>query len=107
MAYPTLPTAYGSDPKPINGLSIDRAEDGTGRVRSFQSVDRADIPLTHRITAAQKSTLDAYYSANRLLTFDYVSPPDGLLRTCVFSGAPSYRLYYDGRYEAKVTLAQA
>lgn len=89
--YPTLSTSYGSDLKPVNGISVDRAEDGTARVRSFHVSDKGTFPVAHPwLSAANKSTLDAFYAANRLLPFDYTSPTDSVLRVCVFAAPIRY-----------------
>jgi hypothetical protein len=105
--YPTLPTAYGSDFKPINDIEIDRAADGTAYVRSFFSASRGSASVKHpRLTAADKATLDAFYATNRLLEFDYVSPADGVSRSCVFKGAPAYTVRPGARYDASVEIEQ-
>lgn len=105
--YPTLPTEFKSDPKPLNKLDIDRAEDGTARARSFYTSDKHGIPLTHpRITAAEKATLAAFYAANRLIPFDYVSLTDGGTYSCLFAKPPRYELHSDGRWTAAVELEQ-
>jgi hypothetical protein len=107
--YPDLPTDYGSDPKPIakTGIVIDRAADGTARSRSFGD-DKVQIPVKHpRLDATQKAMLDAFYAANRLLRFTYVSKTDGVSRTCMFAGMPAYTLEKGQRWNAAVLLEQA
>ncbi len=106
--YPDLPTEYGSDPKPIakTGIVIDRAADGTARVRSFGD-QKVQIPLKHpRLDAAQKATLEAFYTANKLLPFTYVSKTDGVSRTCFFAGMPAYTLEKGQRWNASVPMEQ-
>lgn len=106
MAYPDLPTAYGSDPKPIGMIKVDRAEDGSARARATGG-DKMAIPLVHpRLSSADKATLDAYYSANRLLEFDYVSKADGNTYTCVFAKAPRYEVHPGSRWTATVELEE-
>jgi len=104
--YPTLPTAVGSDPEFISMSDIDRAEDGTARVRSY-GTDKAKFKVVHSyLTAAQKSTLDSFYTTNRLLPFDYTSPADAVSRSCVFAGAPSYKQEPATYYTATVQMEQ-
>lgn len=106
-AYPVFPTSYGSDPKPINSLVIDRTEDGVGRARSFYSVDKVTIQVKHpRLSASDKSTLDAFYVANRLLPFDYTSLADGVTRSCMFVNPPAYTRLHGDFYDATVEMAQ-
>lgn len=106
MAYPDLPTAYGSDPKPIAMIKIDRAEDGSARGRAVGG-DKMIIPLEHPyLSSADKTTLDAYYAANRLLEFDYVSKADGNTYTCMFAKAPRYEVHPGSRWTATVELEE-
>lgn len=105
--YPTLPTRSGSDPKPATKIDIDRAEDGTARARSY-GTDKVEIPLNHpMLTAAQKATLAAFYTANRLIEFDYVSLGDGTTYSCLFDGPITWQRDTSGRYTATVKLVEA
>jgi len=107
MAYPVLPTSFKSDPSPIKSLEIDRAEDGTARVRSFFAADKSQIKIDHPwLSVAQKSTLDAFYAANRLLSFDYLSPTDNITRECVFAAPPKYERKYGEFWSAEVQLEE-
>lgn len=104
--YPTLPTSYGSDPAPANSLVIDRAEDGTGRARSF-GADKAKYKVVHPwLSAADKSALDAFYAANRLLAFNYTSPADDTLRSCLFAGPVAWKREPGSRWTATVGMEQ-
>lgn len=104
--YPTLPTSYGSDPDPLVKLHIDRAEDGTARVRSTSN-DKVRIKIQHGfLDAADKATLGAFYVANRLLAFSYTSPADGLTRNCLFTQAPQYKVVPGGYWEAEVLVEE-
>jgi hypothetical protein len=105
--YPDLPTARGSDPEPINTLDIDRAEDGTGRGRSYYAADKVKITVEHPlITAAQKTTLAAFYTSNRLVTFTYLSPSDSVSRTMLFAAPPAYVNRPGGRFDATVEMEE-
>lgn len=106
-AYPTLKTERGSDPQPINGFAIDRAEDGTGRGRNFHASDKVKFVITHpSITAAEKTTLSDFYTANRLLAFDYTSPADSVSRSCVFAAPIEWEHHAGNRYTARVEIEQ-
>ena len=103
--YPTLPTRAGGDPQPINGIEIDRAEDGTARGRSFHSTDKVRFSLEHPyLTATQKATLAAFYTTNRLLAFDYVSTSSGATHSCLFSRPPAYAYQAGDYWTAKVEM---
>jgi hypothetical protein len=106
-AYPTLPTSYQSDPRPIKGTAIDRAEDGTARVRSYFASDKVSFSIKHEwLSASQKATLDAFYAANRMLTFDYTSPADSVTRTCVFTAPIAYTRRPGNYWDATVEMEQ-
>lgn len=107
--YPTLPTRAGGDPQPIDSIEIDRAEDGTARGRSFYSSGKVRIPLEHPcLNVAQKATLAAFYSANRLIPFDYVSGMSGgATYSCLFSKPPAYTYECEGVWTAKVEMEEA
>lgn len=105
--YPTLPTKSGSDPRPVTGPDIDRAEDGTARARNY-GADKVEIQLTHPfMTAAQKTTLSAFYTANRLIKFDYVSLSDGVTYSCLFAEQITWQRDSAGRHTASIKLAEA
>lgn len=105
--YPDLPTSRGSDPEPLTKLEIDRAEDGTARARSYRAADKVKINVEHPyLTSAEKSTLDDFYTDNRLLAFDYESPSDGVTRSMLFVSPIQYRAEPGNRYTATVEMEQ-
>lgn len=105
--YPDLPTKYSPAPKPIKSLAIDRAEDGTARVRSMMTADKLEFGIKHPyITAAEWATLNAFYLANRNLVFDYVSKHDSVTYSCVFAAAPRTQLQPGNRYDVDVEMEQ-
>ena len=107
-AYPTMPTRVGADPEPINQIEIDRAEDGTGYGRSFFSSDKMRFSLEHPgLSATQKAELEAFYSTNRLLDFDYASPSSGDTHTCIFVKKPQFERGQGGLfYTAHVQIEE-
>jgi len=105
--YPTLATSYGSDPKTITKFQVDRAEDGTARIVSLSN-DKVSFQLRHEyITSAEKTTLDSFYTTNRLLTFTYLSPSDSVSRTCLFSSPINYKKNPDNSFTAEVAIEEA
>lgn len=97
--YPVLPTRTGADPVPVNGIEIDRAEDGTAYGRSFYTGDKMRFEIEHPgLTATQKTTLETFYADNRLLEIDYESPVDGQTYTCLFTGRPLFSLMPGKRF---------
>lgn len=105
--YPTLATRYGSDPEPINSLAIDRAEDGTARGRAMMTTDKVRVTIVHPyMTAADKATLDAFYTDNRLIPFDYTSPADEIARSMIFAGPPKWERAPGNRWTATVDIEE-
>ena len=106
--YPTFVTAPGSDLEPIQSVEIDRAEDGTARGRSYYTSDKHIGKVVHPwMTAAEKATLDAFYTTNRLLAFDYTSLGDNVSRSMLFAGAPKYKREVGEFWTATVPMEQA
>lgn len=106
--YPTLATRYGSDPEPLISIEIDRAEDGTARGRALLSADKVKITVEHPyLDATDKATLAAFYAANRLLSFDYTSPTDGVARVMLFAAPIRYERTPGNRWTARVAMEEA
>lgn len=104
--YPTLPTRYGCDFTPATSLVIDRAEDGTGRARSY-GADKGKAKVVHPyLDAADRAVLDAFYAANRLLPYDYTSPADNVMRSCMFAGPIDWKREPGSRWTATVGMEQ-
>lgn len=105
--YPTLSTAYGGDPDPISSISIDRSEDGQGRGRSFYTTDKSKFSIVHeRLSSAEVSTLQTFYLTNKFLAFNYTSPADNVLRSCIFAKPISYKREYGNFWTATVTMEE-
>ncbi|CAH1387015.1 hypothetical protein [Candidatus Nitrotoga sp. M5] len=105
--YPTLPTRPGGDPKPINGIEIDRAEDGTARGRSYHSSEKSRFVLDHPwLTFAQKDALATFYATNKLIPFDYYSITSAATHSCLFSAPPAYEYHASGYWTAKVEMEE-
>ena len=78
MAYPTLP--QGLDSKEVQNLGRvgDRASNGALKLRSFFTAVKRSFQITHpKLTAAQKTTLEAYYAANSTLSFSFTFDAGG------------------------------
>ncbi|MEG1971120.1 MAG: hypothetical protein RR101_13500 [Burkholderiaceae bacterium] len=104
-AYPSLPTVLGSDPVIESGITVRRATNGALKLRADQPVDKASFGLTHRLTPAEWTTLQAFYAANKWLNVDYTYPGSNAAYTVRFAGAPQPR-YLGGAVEVRVTLLE-
>lgn len=106
--YPSLPTAYGSDPEALNRLDIDRAEDGTARARALYTTDKRRWKIVHPLlTQAQKLSLDDHYAAHRTAVFDYACPVSGQTYAVLYARAPAYERIPGGWTTAKVEIEEA
>lgn len=75
--YPSI----GYDPRrstftPLSGNQLDRADDGTPRIRSFYPVEQFDLTILHPlITTAERDQIMSFYDTYRgqYVTFNRVS----------------------------------
>ena len=109
MPYPTLVQSYDSKEKRIGGRQLDRATNGTPKVRSFFSAEKKAWTLVHPdITAAEKATFEAFYSANSLTSFTFTWAADATSYTVLFdANEPTYTPRPGNRWTITVDLVQA
>jgi len=87
--YPSLHQAIGSRPGMLDDLVIDRAANGTAKVRAFFAAVKRNFSVVHKaISASDRTTLLAFYAANRTVAFYFTAEDDGVMRTVVFKRAP-------------------
>lgn len=85
MAYPTLPQMASSAETQMQGRQLDRATNGTPRVRSFYPAMKKVFDVKHEyLTGSQKTTLESFFSTNLLNSFTFVWSGDGVTYTVVF-----------------------
>ena len=104
-AYPTLPYSETSRVAMSSGHEPKRATNGTLKVRRLHNQDRATFVLDHELTPAQKTTLDAFYVANKDIDLTYTWPATGASYTVRFTAAPQYVWTVWG-WQAQVRLEQ-
>jgi hypothetical protein len=105
--YPSLRIHPDSRRIVRDGRDEQQATNGTTYVRKFYSADRYDFELRHEaLTAADVTTLEAFYTANANATFDLVWPEDGLTYTSLRFGRNAYRTQWvsPGRRDVFVRL---
>jgi hypothetical protein len=103
--YPTLSCGISLPfkPKMKSGLVTDEASNGEPKTRSFFTQDRGSVDLLHKMaTAGDKTTLDAFYAANKLLAFTLAVGGDTY--TCKFADAPQPALARGNRWDFTVPL---
>lgn len=88
--FPTLTVVPNTSSQQVtlDDLAVDRASNGTPRVRAFYTAPKKKFVLVFEgATAADKASVEAFYTTNRLLAISYTWPGDGSAYTCYF-GAP-------------------
>lgn len=89
-AYPTLGTHESSRITVASGHEPARATNGSLKVRRLYSTEKTSFTLIHQVTEDQKTTLDAFYAANKDLDVTYTWPGTGASYTVRFVDAPQY-----------------
>lgn len=105
--YPAFFTLIQSSFNPTDGLEPERATSGLLRIRRLWVADKLVAEVDHLLSASQKTTLDAFYAANKDLDVTYNRPAaaGGGTYTMRFVAPPVYTPR--GRYfEARVRLAE-
>ena len=92
-AYPTLPWAReGTVITREGGLVPVRATNGTLKVRRLFSAEKLAWQIEHRLTSAERTTLETFYATNRVLTIQVTAPDTGVTSQARFAAAPEYEL---------------
>lgn len=103
-AYPTLDTDELSARRPISGLQIDRADDGTIRSRTLFSAIVYQFDLLHRgLSSTDRDAILSHYSANVNSTFSYTWPDGSVAHTVVYADAPFVE-WRPGGWDVTVSL---
>ena len=88
-SYPSLGQWEGTKLVPRSGRIVRKASNGAVRVRLLQSATKYDPTVVHGLlSAADRSTLLAFYAANMATSFIFTATEDGSTRTCVFADPP-------------------
>ncbi len=105
-AYPTLGwVREGTTVTREAGLVPVRATNGLLKVRRLFTADKLAWQIEHRLTAAQRSTLESFYTANQLLTIDVTAPDTGVTSQARFAAAPQFERH-GGAWIATVRLLE-
>lgn len=108
-AYPDFRWLRGSKLEWLDGTKIDRAENGSVKARSLWPAARIDkVEIRHLLTDSQRATLDAFYSANRLVKVQLVSRlTGGVAIDALFTRPPEAVLLAPDRWSVSVELVGA
>ncbi len=105
MTYPAFRQTRDSTATREGGQEMARATNGRLYVRRLWVSDKTDFELGHVLTAAERTQLEAFYTANVDAEFPMRYAADGQTYTVRFTAPPRYlsRLM---RFEARVRLAE-
>lgn len=106
--YPDLRQGIDSSESRIGGRTVDRASNGSVKVRSFFTSEKKAFKVLHNfMTPAQKAQIEAFYVANQNISFTFVWIPDGATYTCIFDETnPTYNVTHGGYWNIEVFLLQ-
>lgn len=104
-SYPTLPwLREGTAADRDGGFEPVRATNGALKVRRLYSTEKQSFQIANWLTDAQKTTLESFYTANRLAHVTLTTPWDGASYTACFVAAPVYEWQYNDRWIARVRM---
>lgn len=95
-------TSHGID----GGFKTARATNGALRVQRLFPQPKREFNITHWLTAADKSTLDSFYSTNKDLNVDLVWPEDNVTYTVRFAEHPQLELRAPDFWIVKVKMLE-
>lgn len=104
--YPTFGQTKGSTEEWLDDVQIDRAANGTPRLRSFYTFKKKRFNLRHVLNATDVATLQTFYDSYRLVQNSLTWQRDGLIYLVYFDGVPSITSVGGGWHEVEVRLTQ-
>ena len=108
-SYPSIPFVFGSDESIKDGVTVDRAMDGSGRARNLWTAKKRAYTLKHTaLTATQKGTLETFYDTNRAVPVS-LTWTDGTARDVILTGIKIVPWHYQasGRlWDVQITAEQ-
>ena len=108
--FPTLShgPSVNSDEMTVDDIQADRATNGAPRIRAMFTAPKKTFSIVYQgMTSTDKSTVETFYTTNRLISFVFVWAADGVSYTVYFSGPIKYK-YVDGiRWDITMDIIQA
>ena len=105
--YPTYPQHASSTARLRDDIEIDRARNGSVRARAFYTAPKWEFEVIHAaLTHAERTTLIAFYNANRLLPVDYASDHTRATHVCQMVEPPEFIALGAGLFRARTKLVE-
>ena len=99
VAYSQL---VGSTEEGVDGIQMDRAVNGTVKVRSFFSGRKRKWKLKHLLTGTELNALLSFYDTNRVAENTFTWTRDATAYTVFFDGPPQYTIEKPGTAAASL-----
>jgi hypothetical protein len=84
MPYPSFDQHVGSDAEIVTDRVVTRDAGGTARASSYYDAAKRKFTVRHKLSTADVATLEAYYAANLVASFDFTWALNGTTYTCIF-----------------------
>ena len=105
--YPTMQTLRTASSERFSGHEPVRATNGTLKVRRLNTTEKTEFRMEHLVNTAARTTLEAFYQANKDLNVQLIGPEDGATYITRFVSPPQYRRQGGGMYwVASVKLSE-
>lgn len=107
--YPSTPQTTNSAEVRVSGREMDRATNGTPRVRSFFTAQKKEFTVVHEyISIAEKQAIEAFLAAHETSLFYFKWLGDGQTYTCLLGPTDPQYMPHSGLYwSVTVHLVQA
>lgn len=105
-AYPDFGQVVAGGEDVVDEVLVDRASNGTVNLRGIAPARRA-WRIQHLEPAASVATHQAFYAANRLVSFDFTWARDGVTYSAVFASRPRYTPVGGTEWRIDVVLESA
>jgi hypothetical protein len=96
----TYPSTYlqliGSTEESVDDIQIDRAANGTTKVRAFYTARKRKWTLKHVLTATDLNALLSFYDTNRTSANTFTWTRDATSYTVLFAEPPQYETLKPG-----------
>lgn len=93
--YPSVPQQVGSERQATFNTTLDQAESGRPRLRTFYSKVWGVWKIVHRCTPTEKNTILSHYADHKLVSFNFVFAGDGLTYVVEYGDIPQIQLSDD------------
>lgn len=105
--YPTYPQHVSSTARLRDDIEIDRARNGSVRALASYTAPKWEFEVIHAaLTHAERTTLIAFYAANRLLPVDYASDHTRATHVCQMVEPPEFIALGAGLFRARTKLVE-